>query len=115
MDEVRDPAHPQWEELSRAVFIDLWTSARDVGGMVVLGLAALWLAGKVHPSLPLDPGKLCSVLGAWLSAWGAWLALKDGNPSWGRERPDELARAGLFRLLFAPGVLLSAFGAGWWG
>lgn len=112
---VRDAAQPKQEELSRAVFIDFWASARDVGLMVVLGVAALYLAGKVHPSLPLDLGKLCSVLGAWLSGWGAWLALKDGRPSWGGKRADELARAGLFRLLFAPGVLLSAFGAGWWG
>lgn len=103
------------DELSRAVFKDLWASARDVALMIGLGLAGLYLAGKVHPSLPLDVGKCSSMVGAWLGGWGAWLALKDGRRSWKGGRPDELARAGLFRLLFAPGVLFSVFGAGWWG
>lgn len=102
-------------KLSRAVYRDLWSSAGWVALMVLFGIGLLFASGKVHPSFPLDVGKCCSIAGAWLAGWGTWLGIQGRQASWGSKRPDEVARDGLFRILFIPGVLLSVIGGGWWG
>lgn len=115
MQSVRAHENPKQVARSRAVFVDLWKSAGWVALMAALGWCALFTAGKAHPSFPLDVGKLCSVIGIWLAGWGTWLAIQERMGSWDGSLPDEIARDGLFRLLFIPGIFFSVVGAGWWG
>jgi hypothetical protein len=82
--------------------------------IAVLSAVFLWLTGRIGPGLEFHVGRACASAGALLAGWATWFALADGNNSWSRERPDELARVGIFRALMWPGILLSVVGAAWW-
>lgn len=104
----------KYAEFSEAVRRDFYRSARPIVFIAVLSAVVLWLTGRIGPGLDFHWGRACASAGALLAGWATWFALADGNNSWGRERPDELARVGIFRVLMWPGVLLSVVGAAWW-
>jgi hypothetical protein len=97
-----------------AVTSDFWKAIAAVGVAAAVTIAAAFAFGKIGLALPVDPGKVCSYVGATLAALGGWFALAEGYRSYDGVRPDEIARNTIFVLLFWPGVALSLFGALWW-
>ena len=107
-------ANAPFTDFSEAVLRDFLRSARPIVSIAVISAVVLWLTGRIDPSLDFHWGRACASVGALLAGWATWFALADGNNSWSRKRPDELARSGIFRALMWPGILLSVVGAAWW-
>lgn len=104
----------KYEAFSLAVRRDFLRSARPILLIALTSAGVLWLTGRIGPDLELHWGRVCASLGALLAGWATWFALADGNSSYKRQRPDEIARSGVFRALMWPGILLSVVGAAWW-
>jgi hypothetical protein len=79
-----------------------------------VALAAAMLLGKVHPSLPLDYGKLVTCVGAFLGCWGAALQLRPAEESFKGTLLHERLHGLIVRILVVSGTALAAFGAIWW-
>lgn len=112
--EAAKAENANFAELSEAVRTDFYRSARPIFLIAALAVLVLWVTGRVDPGLDFHWGRACASVGALLAGWATWFALADGNNSWSRDRPDELARVGIFRALMWPGILLSVVGAAWW-
>lgn len=82
--------------------------------LAVLGLLLAAAFGKVHPSLPVDFGKVIASVGATLLTWGAILQLHPARASVRATMLHEVAHAMLVRSLIIAGSALAAAGVLWW-
>lgn len=98
----------------RTVFVAQWLDA--LLWTVGAGLAALlgaYMAGRLHTG-PVDLGKALVCAGAWLGGLATWFALANAADTWDRDgRLDTALRGFHFKLLFAPGLILTLIGSGW--
>jgi hypothetical protein len=82
--------------------------------LLALGLVLAAVFGKVHPSLPADPGKVAALVGATLLTWGAVLQLYPARASWRGAMLHEVAHSLLARVLLIVGSVLAVLGGLWW-
>jgi hypothetical protein len=113
---------PDWAQQSlerarvdrRLLKRSLIMSATLAGLLALLAVLAAIILGKVHPSLPADPGKSLAALGAGLLAWAAFLPLYPARPSFCTNLLHEVAHATLLKALLGVGTTFAAIGALWW-
>lgn len=79
-----------------------------------VGLVLAAVLGKVHPTLPLDFGKLMSVFGGLLAAWATLFELGGYSETFSGEALHERLRPFFFRAAFLPGLIFATAGQLWW-
>lgn len=87
--------------------------------MVTSGIAAvvvmtLSVTGKIHPSLPVDIGKIVTAMGAITAGWASVLQFHPVTPTFRGNFLHEVAHITAVRVFFASGLALGALGALWW-
>jgi hypothetical protein len=92
----------------------LFSSGILAAGLLALAVCIAAVAGKIHPSLPPDYGKVVSYLGAALAAWGTILQFRPPPQTWRGTFMHELAHSAAKQLLAGTGIVLAASGALWW-
>jgi hypothetical protein len=120
-DEGRFPK-PGWEVEAR-VGADNHAKELKVGmrsaftttvAFAVAGLVLAAILGKVHPDLPVDWGKVMSVLGGLLAGWATLFELGGYAETFSGEALHETLRPVFFRSAFLPGLVLATAGQLWW-
>jgi hypothetical protein len=84
---------------------------------IALALAALAIVaatGKVHPSLPIDYGKVVTSVGGTSAAWAGLLQLSPIRKTFRGSMLHEVAYSAAVMHLGIVGVLLAAVGGLWW-
>lgn len=84
---------------------------------IAIALAALAIVaatGKVHPSLPVDYGKVVAWVGGTCAAWAGLLQLSPIRQTFRRTMLHEVAHSAAATHLGFVGVLLAAVGGLWW-
>ena len=92
----------------------MYLSARLASLLLVLAIGVAVILGKVHPSLSLDLGKVCTGVGAWLFAWAAFLPLYPVRGSFRTDLLHEVAYGAVIKALLVVGTSLASLGALWW-
>lgn len=108
--EARKSADAHAKELKDGIRSALTTT-------MAFALAGLLLAaalGKVHPSLPVDWGKVLSVFGGLLAAWATLFELGGYSETFSGEALHEKLRPMFFRAAFLPGLVVATAGQLWW-
>lgn len=86
----------------------LWTAGVGIGAILVV-----YLSGRLHPG-SVDIGKVLVCGGTWLGALATWFALANAADTWDLDGRLDTALRGLhFKLLFAPGLVLTLVGSAW--
>jgi hypothetical protein len=92
----------------------LWSSALLAWGLLVLAMCAAAAAGKIHPSLPPDYGKVVSYVGGGLAAWGTVLQFQPPPQTWRGTFMHEMVHGVAVKFLAGAGIVLAVFGSLWW-
>ena len=103
-------------ELQKAEQIqrNFWSSFLLCAVVMLCGMGLAFVFGKIALNLAPDLGKIVSVFGAFLAAWGTVFQLQRPPESWSCETSPEIVCLLLFRCLFGAGLLFATFGQVWW-
>lgn len=92
----------------------MWSALTTTLAFAVAGLMLAAVLGKVHPALPLDWGKMLSVVGGLLAAWATLFELGGYAETYSGEALHEKLRSTFFRAAFLPGLIFATAGQLWW-
>lgn len=92
----------------------MWSALMTTVAFAVTGLMLAAVLGKVHPALPLDWGKVLSVVGGLLAAWATLFELGGYTETYSGEALHEKLRPVFFRAAFLPGLIFATSGQLWW-
>ncbi len=113
---------PSWlDEASTRALLDLKQLRRTLlnTSLIAVALAVIAAAigagaGKVHPALPLDYGKVTTSFAGTFAAWAALLQLSPVRRTFRGSMIHETVYALAVRLFAVAGIILAAVGALWW-
>lgn len=108
--EARTHADAHGRELKGGILSALITTI----AFALTGLLMASAFGKVHPSLPLDWGKVLSVFGGLLAAWATLFELGGYTETCNGEALHEKLRPMFFRTVFLLGLIVATAGQLWW-
>lgn len=92
----------------------IWSALMTTLAFAIAGTILAAALGKVHPALPLDWGKILSVLGGLLAAWATLFELGGFTETFSGEALHEKLRPIFFRTVFLPGLIFATAGQLWW-
>ncbi|WP_412480931.1 hypothetical protein [Azonexus sp. IMCC34839] len=113
---------PTWQQeteaLARADLVKLrrtlLTTLMVAIALLAFALAIAASAGKVHPALEPDYGKVITWIGGGFAAWAGLLQLSPVRPTFRGSMLHEVAYGTTVRVLALLGILLAGVGALWW-
>jgi hypothetical protein len=109
-EEARSTADESARELKQSMKSALKTTLV----FAATGLIVAVLLGKVHPTNPVDWGKVLSVAGGVLAAWATLFELGGYAQTYSGEALHEVVHPLFFRFAFLPGLTLATIGQLWW-
>lgn len=112
---------PDWEPAAidrakghmQGLFRGLRKSFALTLAFAAFGVLVAFIFDKVHPSLPFAAGKVLSMVGALLAAWGTLFELGGYVNTFKGEALHELLHPALFKAIFLLGVAIAAVGQLW--
>jgi len=96
--------------LRRCIFL----SALLAAALFLLAAVVAAVFSKLYPNLPLDYGKLITLVGAYLAAWGTILQLNAPNRTYRGNLLHENTHTATVFLLVVLGIATACIGSLWW-